>query len=394
MPHAHGSPSCRGMDRLPRPFRERRAYERLERAAVLSRPPPKSRSSAPTLHWRQRCYADLWATNVLRSPSAARRSRRRFAPLSVNERPHGDLTSWSLVWRFKRESPGRRAGVPPSGCSSRLPPHWVAPFCPALIFLAVAGGGTAARGWGVPMATDIAFALGVLALLGGRAPIGLRIFLTALAIVDDLLAVLVIALFYTADLSFPALAAAGGLFGALVHGRIESAFVVRWCTPCSVPLCGSRCSSPVSTQLSRACYSPSRSRRGRDSTPTPTSRTRGSTSTTSRAGLPAVRMRAPRSTDAALWELEEATERAQAPMLRIEHALHPWVAFLIVPVHLPLRQQPGAAPTTAGDRDARTIQEPIAIGVIVWSYPRQTGRLTLGDSGPYSASGWRRCPPA
>jgi NhaA family Na+:H+ antiporter len=88
---------------------------------------------------------------------------------------------------------------------------------PAIIFLGVVGpAGPAANGWGVPMATDIAFALGALALLGRRIPLGLRIFVAALAIVDDLLAVLVIALFYTAGLSLPALAAAAIVLGVLV----------------------------------------------------------------------------------------------------------------------------------------------------------------------------------
>ncbi len=72
---------------------------------------------------------------------------------------------------------------------------------PALIFLAIAGSGEGARGWAVPMATDIAFALGVLALVGKRIPVGLRIFMAALAIVDDLLAVLIIGLFYTSELA-------------------------------------------------------------------------------------------------------------------------------------------------------------------------------------------------
>lgn len=81
---------------------------------------------------------------------------------------------------------------------------------PAAIFLALNAGGQGARGWGIPMATDIAFAIGVLAVLGARVPAGAKVFLLTLAIVDDILAVTVIAVFYTSQLAVGWLAVAGG----------------------------------------------------------------------------------------------------------------------------------------------------------------------------------------
>jgi len=82
---------------------------------------------------------------------------------------------------------------------------------PALIFVAFNAGEPTIRGWGVPMATDIAFALGILSLLGNRIPVSLKVFLTSLAIADDLGALIVIALFYTEELATNYLLYAGGV---------------------------------------------------------------------------------------------------------------------------------------------------------------------------------------
>ena len=85
---------------------------------------------------------------------------------------------------------------------------------PAMIFLAINAGGDGQRGWGIPMATDIAFAVGVLTLAGARVPLSLKVFLLALAIVDDLGAIAVIALFYTDDLALWWLVGAIAVFAA------------------------------------------------------------------------------------------------------------------------------------------------------------------------------------
>jgi NhaA family Na+:H+ antiporter len=109
----------------------------------------------------------------------------------------GELSEW------------RQAALPIAGALGGM-------VLPALLYFLVNRGLPTQHGWGIPMATDIAFALAVLQLLGPRVPLGLKVFLTALAIVDDLGAVLVIAGFYTTDLHLPYLLLALGVWALLL----------------------------------------------------------------------------------------------------------------------------------------------------------------------------------
>jgi NhaA family Na+:H+ antiporter len=118
----------------------------------------------------------------------------------------------------------RRAAVPVAAAVGGV-------VVPAALYLSItmAAGGNAARGWAVPTATDIAFALAVLAVIGRNLPTALRTFLLTLAVVDDLLAVLIIAVFYTTDLSVAPLAGSLvplALFAVLVQRRVRSWWVL------------------------------------------------------------------------------------------------------------------------------------------------------------------------
>ena len=164
---------------------------------------------------------------------------------------------------------------------------------PALIYVAFQQGDPATlRGWAIPAATDIAFALGILSLLGRRVPVSLKIFLTALAILDDLGAVLIIAVFYTDSLEVWALAgAAGAMAGLIALNRLKVTALTPYLIV-GLALWWLVLQSGVHATL---------------------------------AGV-ALALTIP------IRPSPAAPDDATSPLHRLEHGLIPWVAFLVLPV--------------------------------------------------------------
>ncbi|WP_026976339.1 Na+/H+ antiporter NhaA [Flavobacterium tegetincola] len=204
---------------------------------------------------------------------------------------------------------------------------------PALFYTVFNFGTDSAHGWGIPMATDIAFALGVLYLLGDRIPVSLKVFLTALAIVDDLGAVMVIAIFYTAEIDyfmlFTGLAfvvflflskafgirntiyfAVIGIFGVWlpfllsgVHATIASVLVAF-----TIPA-DSRVNESAYIEKIKRYLQSFKDADQNDSAPTLTSNQLHY-----------------------LDDIRVVTKDAMTPLQRLEHRMHPFVSFVVMPI--------------------------------------------------------------
>lgn len=203
---------------------------------------------------------------------------------------------------------------------------------PAGIYILINMGHEGSEGWGIPMATDIAFALGVLAILGSRVPLGLKVFLTALAIVDDIAAVLVIALFYTSEVHWEALGVAGAIFAVLVGANkigVRKAWIYG---ALGIGLWAAVFESGVHATVAGVLLALTIPATSRIDAVALLERGRRSLDAFDRAGVSGENVLTNNARQDALAELEDAVEGAGAPLYRLEHALHSWVAFLIVPL--------------------------------------------------------------
>jgi NhaA family Na+:H+ antiporter len=198
---------------------------------------------------------------------------------------------------------------------------------PALLFLTFNHGRPSSVGWGVPMATDIAFAVGVLALLGKRVPPALRILLLALAVIDDVGAILVIAFFYSSGLTAAGLAAvaagAAGILALQAMGvRSPSAYLVP-----AVTIWAGAYGAGVHPTLAGVVVgmmTPTRAWLGGEGF---LERVESRLRTLRVSDLPEVQALLPH-----LDAVDVARREAVSPLDRLQHALHGWVAFGIMPL--------------------------------------------------------------
>ena len=205
-------------------------------------------------------------------------------------------------------------------------------LAPAAIYLALNRGGEAARGWGAPMATDIAFAIGVMALLGSRIPPPLKVFLTALAIVDDLGAVLMIAVFYTAELHWAGLAAAAALLLVLAGANRAGVRAPAVYAAIGVLVWLALLTSGVHATVAGVLVALTVPARVRIDRARFIGAAHGHVDAFAGAELPVSRQFASSGQLEAIHALEATCGRAATPLQRLEHALHPWVSFAIMPL--------------------------------------------------------------
>lgn len=223
----------------------------------------------------------------------------------------GELSEW------------RRAALPAAAALGGM-------LAPAGIYLLIAGAPETRSGWGVPMATDIAFAVGILTLLGTRVPAALRVLLLALAVIDDLGAIVVIAVFYSAGVAVSGLAVAAlGLAGILAMQRFGVRTKLWYVAPAVVAWGGVYAAGihPTIAGVVVGLMTPVRVWLGPEGF-----RAGVQKELDHLASAESEQQLSPHELSATLTHVDAARREALSPAEGVIQALHPWVAFGIMPV--------------------------------------------------------------
>jgi NhaA family Na+:H+ antiporter len=298
-------------------------------------------------------YADLWQTHVSIDASIL------DIDLSLQHWVNDGLMTlffFLVGLEIKRElvhgelSQPRRALLPATAALGGM-------VAPAAIYTLFNAADSGAPGWGIPMATDIAFALGVLSLLSRRVPFSIKVFLLALAIADDIGAILVIAVFYNSGIDAEALGIAALIFGAIVLMNLAGVRHVYVYLVAGVCLWLAVLESGVHATLAGVALgllTPAR----------PHFPPEGFVEDAEelvaryREGL------ASSNTDdqqGALSQMEALSQGTEAPLDRLERQLHPWVSYGIVP----LFALANAGVAISGDVARNAVESPVTLGVVL-----------------------------
>ncbi|HET6833109.1 MAG TPA: Na+/H+ antiporter NhaA [Acidimicrobiales bacterium] len=224
-------------------------------------------------------------------------------------------------------------------------------LAPALIYAAFNAGGEGSDGWGIPMATDIAMSVGVLSLMGSRVSPSLKLFLLALAIVDDIGAILVIAVFYTDDIQGDALLATAGLVLAVVAMRRWGVRSIAAYVLVGVALWLTLHESGVHATLAGVVLG----------LMTPTQPIR-------QPGLIDAAELADVSSHAAARQTATAARESVSVVEWLEHLLHPWTGFVVVPLFVLANSGVPLSGGTVGDALTSSVAGGIVVGLVVGKF--------------------------
>lgn len=250
-------------------------------------------------------------------------------------------------------SSAKKAALPVAGALGGM-------ILPAIIYFSLNAGKEGAAGWGIPMATDIAFVVGIMALLGPKFPFSLKIFILALAIVDDIGAVLVIAIFYTAEISFSALLVGGAILILLIiFNRIGVRSLIVF-TITGIALWLAFLESGVHATVAGVLLAFTIPVSSRINTKKFTNETKELLDEFDKSGEHGENVLTNERRLGIVQSIESNCEKILTPLQRFEHLLHPWVAFFIMPVFALAN-----AGVSIGNNFANALFDPISLGIIL-----------------------------